>query len=84
MTQAPGTPPPPSQGYYGGGGGGLPPFPVPNGELIVYIVALLVVGLVVLIADTIGSGTWVSFATWATAAYLISRGLAKLRNVTEH
>ena len=84
MSQAPGTPPLPSQGYYGGGAGGLPPFPAPNGELIVYIVALVVVGLVALIAETIEAAEWLSFATWATAAYLISRGLAKLRNVSEH
>ena len=82
MSQAPGTPPPSSQGYYGGGG--FPPMPVPNGELIVYIVALLVAGLVTLLADSIAASDWLGFATWATAAYLISRGLAKLRNVTEH
>jgi hypothetical protein len=84
MSQAPGTPAPPSQGYYGGGPGGLPPFPAPNGELVVYVVALLVVGLVALIAETIAASEWLSFATVVTAAYLISRGLAKLRNVSEH
>jgi hypothetical protein len=88
MSQAPTTPPspsppPPSQGYYGGGGGGLPPVPAPNAELIVYLAALLVVGLVAIIADTVAAATWVNFAMWVTAAYLVSRGLAKLRNVTE-
>ena len=82
MSQAPGTPPPPS-GYYGGGGGGGLPVPAPNGEVIVYVLALVVVALVALIADTVDASTWVTFAMWVTAAYLLSRGLAKLRNVTE-
>ena len=62
----------------------MPPVPMPNPELIVYLGALLVVGLVVLVDDkTVFGATWVDFAKWITAAYLISRGLAKLRNVTE-
>jgi hypothetical protein len=81
MSTQPSTPPPTSPGgYYGGG---LPPVPVPNPELIVYVVALLVVGIVALAAETVDADTWVQFALWTTAAYLVSRGLAKLRNVSE-
>jgi hypothetical protein len=81
MSTQPSPPPPPSQqGYYGGG---LPPVPVPNAELIVYVVALVVVGIIGLAAETVNAASWVEFALWTTAAYLVSRGLAKLRNVTE-
>ena len=77
-------PPPPTQQQYYGHGPGIPPIPMPNPELIVYVIALLVVGLATLVDDkTLTAGAWVAFAQWATAAYLISRGLAKLRNVTE-
>ena len=55
----------------------------PNGELIVYVLALIVIGIVALASDSVIAASWVSFATVATAAYLISRGLAKMRNVTE-
>jgi hypothetical protein len=55
-----------------------------NPELIVYLLALIAVGLVVIIDDkTLVAANWVQFAGIATAAYLISRGLAKMRNVTE-
>jgi hypothetical protein len=75
-------PPPPQQQYYGAG---MPPVPMPNAELIVYVVSLLVVGLVTIVDDkTVVGANWVQFAGIATAAYLISRGLAKLRNVTEN
>ena len=74
--------PPPGPGYYGGGG--LPPVPVPNAEAIVFVVALLVVGIVALAAETVTAAQWVDFATWATAAYLIARGIAKLGKVYEN
>jgi hypothetical protein len=81
-TPPPATPPgpPPSQGYYSGHG--LPPFPVPNPELIVYLLALIVLAFATL-ADTVVFAQWVEVAGWITVAYLLSRGLAKLRNVTE-
>ena len=62
----------------------MPPVPIPNPELIVYVLAVIVVGLVTLVDDkTLSASSWVSFAGIATAAYLISRGLAKMRNVNE-
>ncbi len=74
-------PPPHQQPYYGSG---APPIPSVNPELIVYLLALIAVGLVVIIDDkTLVAANWVSFAGIATAAYLISRGLAKMRNVSE-
>jgi hypothetical protein len=62
----------------------MPQFPAPNGELIVYIAALLILGIVALAADTGSAAQWTEVAGLVTAAYLISRGLAKLRNVREH
>ena len=61
----------------------MPPFPAPNGELIVYVLSLVVIGILGLAADTVGAAGFVEFAKWATVGYLLSRGLAKLRNVTE-
>jgi len=77
------TPPsPPQQSRYYGAS--MPPIPAPNPEVIVYIVSLVVVGIVALAAETVVSAHWVEFAKWATAAYLISRGIAKLGKVLEN
>ncbi len=77
----------------GGGYGGAGPnvnfnlsalMPTPgNAELAVYIVATLVVTIVTLAADAVNSPVWVDFFKWATAAYLISRGIAKASRVLE-
>jgi hypothetical protein len=55
-----------------------------NAELIVYVLALFVAMLVTWISDTLGSGNWLDFFKWATAAYLISRGIAKASRVFEY
>jgi hypothetical protein len=77
----------------GGGYGGPGPnvnfnlsalMPTPgNAELAVYVVATLVVTIVTLAADAVNSPVWVDFFKWATAAYLISRGIAKASRVLE-
>ena len=77
----PPSPPPPGAGYYGGGG--LPPVPVPNPEVIVYVVALLVVGIVALAAESVAAAHWIEFAKWATVGYLLARGIAKRGNAYE-
>ena len=81
-TQSP-TPPPPS-GYGAQYGPGIPPIPVPNPELAVYVLSLVVVGIVALATDDVVAPFWVEFAKWATAAYLVSRGIAKLGKVFEN
>jgi hypothetical protein len=63
---------------------GMPSVPAPNAELGVYIASLIVVAIVTLAADDVSAGFWVDFAKWATAAYLISRGVAKLGKVIEN
>jgi len=55
-----------------------------SAELVVYVLALFVAMLVTWIADDLGSGAWLDFFKWATAAYLISRGIAKASRVFEY
>jgi hypothetical protein len=55
-----------------------------SAELAVYVLALLVAMLVTWIADSLGSADWLDFFKWATAAYLISRGIAKASRVFEY
>ena len=55
-----------------------------NAELIVYVLALLVAMLVTWISDGLGSAAWLDFFKWATAAYLLSRGIAKASRVFEY
>ncbi|MBD0289751.1 MAG: hypothetical protein ICV74_00740 [Thermoleophilia bacterium] len=76
---APAPPRRPEQPYYGPG---LPP--VPNGELVVFLVVVFVIGLVALAADTVGPRDFVTAATVLTVGYLLSRGLAKLGKVLEN
>jgi hypothetical protein len=55
-----------------------------NAELIVYVLALLVAMLVTWLDDGLASGAWLDFFKWATAAYLLSRGIAKASRVFEY
>ena len=63
----------------------MPPVPMPNPELIVYLARTRSSsGSSSLVDDKTSSArTGSTSPTVATAAYLISRGLAKMRNVTE-
>ena len=59
--------------------------PVPgNAEFLFWLVAILLGAIVALFADSVDSSQWVDFAKWASAAYLISRGIAKASRVLEH
>ena len=55
-----------------------------NAELLVYLLALFVAMLVTWLDDGLSSGAWLEFAKWTTAAYLISRGIAKASRVFEY
>jgi hypothetical protein len=58
--------------------------PIPgNAEFAVYFLALIFAALVCWLADSLGSASWLDFAKWATAAYLLSRGIAKASRVLE-
>ena len=58
--------------------------PMPgNGELVVYLLALLVAAVVALASDRVDAPFWMDFFKWTTAAYIISRGIAKASRVFE-
>jgi hypothetical protein len=58
--------------------------PIPgNAELLVWILALIVAWLVCWIADSLTANDWQRFFLWTTAAYLLSRGIAKASRVLE-
>lgn len=76
------TPPsaPPRPGPPGFGMGMAPG----SAEFGVYVLALLVAMLVTWIADELSVGSWLDFFKWTTAAYLLSRGIAKASRVFEY
>jgi hypothetical protein len=54
-----------------------------NAELVVYILATIVVGIVALADDRVNGPEFVTAFTFFTFAYLISRGIAKASRVLE-
>jgi hypothetical protein len=87
-TQQPGGPPPSGYGGSWGPGAGGPGIgailPVPgNAEMVVYILATILVAIIALASDEVNSGFFVDYFKWATAAYLVSRGIAKASRVLE-
>jgi hypothetical protein len=76
-----GAPPQHQQGY----GPSIPArMPLPgNAEFLLWLAILVVIAVVAAVADTVGPHDWVVATTWITAAYLISRGVAKASRVLE-
>ena len=54
-----------------------------NSEFLVYIVALVVAMIVIAISDVLTITSWFEFYLVSTAAYILSRGIAKAHNVNE-
>ncbi|MFN2629351.1 MAG: hypothetical protein ABR569_12055 [Gaiellaceae bacterium] len=87
--QPAGTPPPPpvhAAGYPGLGGGVQTGavLPIPgNAEFLLYVVVEIVLAIVAAVANDFDSHGWAIATTWITAAYLISRGIAKASRVLE-
>ncbi|HEY3070294.1 MAG TPA: hypothetical protein VGJ34_08255 [Gaiellaceae bacterium] len=77
------TPPPPPTQSYGQPYYGMPTLPSLNGELIVFVLVWVVVFIVTLASDTVDWPGFVIATTWLTAAYIISRGIAKAGKVLE-
>jgi hypothetical protein len=79
-------PPPPSTGY---GGLGRSPvqgaiLPVPgNAELAVWLLVEIVLAIVAAVSDGFDAHGWAVATTWLTAAYILSRGVAKASRVLE-
>jgi hypothetical protein len=84
-------PPQPSGHMPGGGYGGLGRgpvqgaiLPVPgNAELVIWLLVEIVLAIVAGISDGFDAHGWCVATTWLTAAYIISRGIAKASRVLE-
>jgi len=58
--------------------------PVPgNAELAVWLLVEIVLAIVAGLSDAFGAHDWAVATTWLTAAYIISRGVAKASRVLE-
>jgi hypothetical protein len=58
--------------------------PLPgNAEFLFLVGALIVAMIVALISDNVNSAFWFDFFKWTSAAYLLSRGIAKASRVLE-
>ena len=79
--------PPPSQPGYGGLGrtptsGAILPVPG-NAEIAVWILVEIVLAIVAAVSDGFDVNGWAVATTWITAAYILSRGIAKASRVLE-
>ena len=84
MATPPEQPSRPSYGYQPGATLDFARMPIPgNAEFLVYVISLIVFLLVALIDDHVDAGAWMTAATVVTAAYLLSRGIAKASRVLE-
>ena len=88
-TPPPHTPPPhtPPPGPYGGLGrapvsGAILPVPG-NAELAIFVIVEIILAIVAGISDGFDAHGWCVATTWLTAAYIISRGIAKASRVLE-
>ena len=81
-TPPPPPPPPPATSYerqfYP-----IPPVPAPPAELIVFVLAWVVAFVVTLAADSVGWPAFLTATTVISAAFIISRGIAKAGKVFE-
>ena len=90
MSTAPpeGGPPPQQQqpGYMGMGrtpvSGAILPVPG-NAELVIWFIVGVILAIVAAIADDFDAHGWAVATTWITAAYILSRGIAKASRVLE-
>jgi hypothetical protein len=81
------TPPEQQQPNYGGLGrspvsGAILPVPG-NAELAVWFIVEIVLAIVAAVADSFDAGGWATATMWLTAAYIVSRGIAKASRVLE-
>jgi hypothetical protein len=78
------TPPPAtSTGYtIGVQSGAILPIPG-NAELVVWLLTIIVLAIVAGVADSFDAHGWAVATTWLTAAYIVSRGIAKASRVLE-
>ena len=89
MSTMPPDPPqqtPPPTGYTGLGrspvSGAILPVPG-NAEIAIWFIVEIVLGIVALASDGFDAHGWAVATTWLTAAYILSRGIAKASRVLE-
>jgi hypothetical protein len=81
--------PPPSQPQQGYTGLGRSPvsgaiLPVPgNAEIAIWFIVEVVLAIVAAVSDGFDAHGWAVATTWLTAAYILSRGIAKASRVLE-
>ena len=84
MATPPEQPSRPGYGYHPGATLDFARLPIPgNAEFIVYVIILIVFGLIAIIDNQVSGDRFVWGATWVSAAYLLSRGIAKASRVLE-
>jgi hypothetical protein len=80
------TPPEPQHGYTGMGRtpvtGAILPVPG-NAELAIFVIVEVILAIVAAVANDFDAHGWAVATTWITAAYIISRGIAKASRVLE-
>jgi hypothetical protein len=54
-----------------------------NAEIAIWFIVEVVLAIVAGLSDSLDAGGWATATTWLTAAYLISRGIAKASRVLE-
>ena len=78
--------PPEQQGYAGLGrtpvSGAILPVPG-NAEIAVWFIVEIVLAIVAAVSDGFDAHGWAVATTWLTAAYILSRGIAKASRVLE-
>ena len=78
-------PPPPTQTWerppYGYG---MPPLPAINGELVIFLLILLMVAIITLASDRVDATGFIQAAVLLAVGYMISRGIAKASKVWEN
>ena len=88
MSTPPPEPPPGQTSSYWDRSGypGIPArLPVPgNAELAVWFIVEVILAIVAAIASDFDAHGWAVATTWLTAAYILSRGIAKASRVLEH
>ena len=90
MSTMPPEPPRPSpaaqQGYTGLGrspvSGAILPVPG-NAEIAIWFIVEVVLAIVAAVSDGFNAHGWAVATTWLTAAYILSRGIAKASRVLE-
>jgi hypothetical protein len=86
--EQPSTPPPPPPTTSYGGLGRSPTsgaiLPVPgNAEIAIWFIVEVILAIVAAVSDGFDAHGWAVATTWLTAAYLLSRGIAKASRVLE-